>query len=451
ALQSLRPEQAVIAIVPDECDLAVILHCNDFSDEISSHRLWFASGPDWEAALHGLLESEPGLATPTNFIRLPHSDTDSIDRMISTAQRVFARISAARSSQIQSIRQSPRGDGESRICVVAPSRFRLWSDIGDQMLGVFQGSEQIKALHFDADDPACSSPLALAMAAGECAAMFTANTGRSDLPGIAPEMMPWITWVTGGRIPSSALAGIDDHLIVVDPTLRDAAVAGGWHEKRVHLGGWSGSGAHGKAVGIQEEKHLSVLLDTVSVETPKELIEYSSHSVLWEAVRQELGQNPFVLEDVNAYLNVRMRQLGVGEESFPRMRFIEKLVLPAYQQGLVRSLIAARLPVKLYGRGWDALDEFGSFACGPIRSRQEFDDAISASSVLIHAWPTKLAHPIDACDMPVVRAAGCRNILEFVKQATLNLGAKIPAPQKSDVPPLSIETILMILRACSVR
>src|SRR5262249_42862050 len=158
-----------------------------------------------------------------------------IDPMITAAQRVFSEVNASRSIAMRAIRPTSRNN---RVCVVAPSRFRLWNDIGREMLDIFKGRSELDAIHFDPDDPACSSPLALLKAACECGALFTANTGRSDLPGVIPETIPWITWVTAGRVPSVALCGIEDQLIVSDQVTREVALRSGWNQKRVRLGGW---------------------------------------------------------------------------------------------------------------------------------------------------------------------------------------------------------------------
>jgi len=50
------------------------------------------------------------------------------------------------------------------------------------MLMSLDGASDIDVVHFDADDPACSAPLALLKAAQNCTALLSANTARSDLP-----------------------------------------------------------------------------------------------------------------------------------------------------------------------------------------------------------------------------------------------------------------------------
>jgi hypothetical protein len=148
---------------------------------------------------------------------------------------------------------------------------------------------------------------------------------------------------------------------------------------------------------------LAILADTVGLDTPKDLTEYSSHGLLWEAIRHELGKNPFALTDVNRFLADHIHRLGVGDESVATNRFIEKLILPAYQQGLARTLIRAGLPLRLHGQDWDAITEFKAHAAGTVTSRKEFQRVIGESAALVHVWPTGMSHPIDALCMPVVR------------------------------------------------
>jgi hypothetical protein len=432
AMDRLRREQAVVAIVPDMRDLAFILHCDDFTHDLRDHRLWFAAGPGWDVGLRQVFDDQPGLATPTQFIRMQDADASVVDEMISMAQGVFSEISTVRAAAIQTMKQNASAQrtgaapSRTRLCVVAPSRFRLWNDLSGAMLGIFQGQNDIDVEHFDCDDPACSSPLALLKAASSADAMFTANTGRTDLPGLVSESTPWITWVTAGRVPSSALAGIDDHLIVVDESLRAIAIKSGWAEARVHVAAWPQAGFL-RAGSAKSSPSLAIIVDTFCLDTPDDLTEYSSHGLLWEAMRNEILRDPMALDgDVNAFLNHRMRQLGVSEDAFPRGRFIEKLILPAYQQGLARILLANKIPLKLYGGGWDKISAFKDHARGPVQSRDQLAQAVNEAAAVVHVWPNSFPHPIDALDVPIVRRTG-RRFDAFVRDARAALAGRQPA------------------------
>jgi hypothetical protein len=450
ALEKLRPEQAIIVIAPEMRDLAVILHCEDFRDDIESHRLWFAAGAAWEIGLRKLLDDRIGLATPTQFIRAQDADAEQIDSMIAAAQKIFCDVNASRSAAVQAMsRDLAAGRAVSsarKLCVVAPSRFRLWNDIGHVLTEITQGrAAECEAVLFDADDPLCSSPLALLNAARQCSAILTANTARSDLPGLLPETAPWITWITAARIPSSALAGMRDHLIVADPSWRDPALKSGWPADRVHVGTWPRT--HSTAIGSHAARSLSIIADTAPLDTPTDLSEYSSHSLLWEAIRHELTKNPFVIDDVNAYLAQRMRRLGVGEEAFARNRFVEKLVVPAYQQGLARVLIRAGLPIRLWGEGWDELAEFRPHAAGAIRSREILDEAVSQSAAVVHVWPTaRFTHPIDTMGIPVVRNTA-QTPDRFLHDARSALAGRALSAAVPSQTPLSAELLAAILQS----
>ncbi len=450
ALRRLRSEQAIIAVIPDMRHLAMILHCDDFTDEIQSHRLWFAAGPAWEIGLRRLFDDQPGLATPLQFIRSPDVDRDSSDEMITAAQKIFADVTASRSEQIQSLRldatrQAPQAT--RRLCVVAGSRFRLWNDIGASMLGVFENQSQIPIEHFDADDPARSAPLALLQACQNCNAIFTANTVRSDLPGLIPDQLPWITWATTARIPSSALAGEWDQLIVVDPKLKDLAIKAGWNASRVHVGSFPSLDQSSKS--HTGEGRLGIFVDTCTLETPEDLANYSSHSLLWEGIRHELHRDPFALLDVLPFLTERMKRMGIGEDGFPFNRFIEKLIMPAYQQGLARTLIGAGVPLQLYGAGWDKLPEFAAHAAGEIVDRDQFHSAIAQCAALVHVWPSALAHPIDASGALVVRRT-TRRPEPFVQEARAAAAGKPGARKSGATAPISLDLLRNVLSSAGI-
>ncbi|HVT87966.1 MAG TPA: hypothetical protein VHD56_03865 [Tepidisphaeraceae bacterium] len=441
ALRIFRNEQAIVAVVPDMRDLSLILYCDDFSKDIELHRLWFAAGAGWDTSLSRIFEDHAGLALPSQFIRTPDADADLIEQLIADAQRVFSTLSNDRSIAVETLRQSiPATATSQRVCVVAPSSFRLWNDIGQSMLQAFKSDANIQWQHFNADDPLCSAPMALLKAAHECSAILTANTARTDLPGFVPESRAWITWVTTPRIPSSALAGENDHLVLVDPALRNTALDACWKADRIHIGAWPASA---RAASRSSGRLISLIADTDSLDTPKDLIEYSSHALLWESIRQEILADPFVLRDINQYLSQRIYRAGIGQDGFPRARFIEKLILPAYQQSLTKILIQTKLPVRVWGNGWESLPEFASIAAGSVNDRDALHAAIDQSCALLHAWPIGIVHPVESMGAPVLRISRRETLL---RDAKLAISGKLPDVSVSS-PPFSAELILRILRS----
>lgn len=441
-LNKLRKEQAIIAVVPDMRDLAMMLYCENFSEAIADHRLWFAAGPAWEVGLRQLLEDQTGLAQPAQFVRSSDADKTTIEEMISAAQKVFSEIGASRAARIQELRLRPRAatqksSAPTKFCVLAPANFRLWSDLGNSMLQIFHEQPGFEIKHFNTDDPACSAPLALVEATLDADVIFTANSARSDLPGLVPDRVRWISWITVPRIPSSSLAGECDHLIVTDPALQAAAIKAAWPANRVHLGTFPTSPARSNAKGP-----IGILADTCIIEAPKDLNDYSSHTLLWGFIAQELSHDPFVLLDVQSYLTERMRKFEVSDDAFVPARFIEKLILPAYQQGIARVLIKLGIKPNLFGAGWEQIDEFKAFARGAIQSGDAFRDAIAQCAGLVHVWPSTLAHPIDAAAVPVARRSG-RRPEPFLGQIKAILSG-IAQPQVIQHQPLSSELLRSI-------
>src|SRR5688500_14474057 len=397
ALDRLRANQSIVAIVPDATSAWVILHCENFAAEVRGHRLWLAIGDDWEPQLTTLLRDNEGLPIPSQFVRLSDGTEELAEAMITPAQRVFSEVTQRRAGAIRQLLEVDRPATSQDPCVVAPSHFRLWDDAG-HTLAQFAGSSGWT--HVDPDDPACASPLAMARAASQCGAIVTPNTGRADLPNVVALSKPWITWSTGPRVPSFVGAGPRDALIVADPARRDTAIADGWPAARVHVATWPVAELPPAAKGP-----LLILADVRPLDPPKEVVEMSSHRLLWDAIADELTRDPFALgSSILDYLHARMRRINIGTHGIDQRRSIDDLIVPAYARGLADLLRQNGLPVRCAGEGWDTIEMLKPLATGPITTRDNFHQAIAASAALVHVLPTACGHPIAHQGRPVVYA-----------------------------------------------
>jgi hypothetical protein len=441
ALDKLRPEQAIVAIVPDENQLGFVLSCDAFEAEIVANRLWFACGNRWSEQLTQIFLDHPGLCTPSQFIRLPIADDEVVDLIIAPAQKVFSDVNTDRAAKIQALRKiDTRGE---RIGVVASSNFRLWDDAGATLAELFDGAEVVRV---DLDNPAQASALAMAQAAQGCRAIVTANNSRADLPGVLSESIPWIIWASGDRIPNPKGAAAIDRLITATPR---RAIELGWSPNQVTAACWptlSRNTKPGPPEGLSKSKsgpgtaHLALITNTHPLDPPNDLSEYSSHRVLWELILADLHNNPFALdEDIDGFLHRRRRKLDIAPETLPQSRFIAELILPAYQQSLARLLIREKLPLKLFGAGWDRLSEFAPLACGIVDSRQKLCEVAEQSARLVHILPTATPHAIDALQRPVLRRRSAQGT-SFISDARQILTGRHTSPA-SDLPQLSREMI----------
>src|SRR5688572_19469775 len=238
ALDMMAAEQAIVAVSPDLAALSVAMHAEDFSNEIRAGRLWFACGERWEDELRRVFEENLGLPTPSQFVRLPTTSAEDVDRMVASAQQVFAGVNTGRAVAAASLRDAwrPRGRGvRRRLCVVAPSRFRLWQDGGSvlfESLHAAAGTAAVDVVPFDPDRPLCGSPLALSAAAAGCDAILSADVGRADVPNTIPPAMPWVTWVTTPRVPAATASAPNDALLLADPAWAACARVAGWPQER---------------------------------------------------------------------------------------------------------------------------------------------------------------------------------------------------------------------------
>lgn len=465
ALDLLEPRQAIVAIVPDERTLAVLLHCDDFSREIVAHRLWFVAGDSWAEQLRQVFKEAPGLPTPAQFIRPILADSEPADRLIAPAQKVFADEASRRSERIDSLaRLRTPSSGVRRLCLIAPTGFRLWESAAPELLAdlLYNPSTLLGAgpstslgagpsapaaptcVRLDTDDPASASPLALAAAVAESDAVIASNTFRADAPGVVPSEIPWITWITSSRIPSFDPTARRDVLILADRSWRSDAAQAGWPAQRLHVAGWPDS--QSRSGDSNASATLTLLADTQPIEPPEQVTDYSSQLLLWEMIQAELTNDPFLVGDnAHAYLADRIAKRQIAEQGFDRSLFVQRLIVPAYQQGLARVLIASGLPVQIFGKGWDRIDEFAVHSGGPVTSRQQLREIVEQSAGLVHAWPSGHAHPIDAAGRPVLRAAGRRRD-HFLRDArTMLNGAAVKSTRSAS--PLSARMLRQILQA----
>jgi hypothetical protein len=446
ALRTLAANQAVVAVVPDVRWFHLALHCHDFGEDIRGNRLWFAVGASWSDALRKIFDDHPALPIPTQLIKTPLLEHQEADGMISAVQRVFAEITPRREALLKTLQERPRrytSSSVKRLCVVAPSLFRLWDDAGATLANVLKqpraSTDPVDCRTHDPDDPCSSGPLAITLAARLCDALVVADRARDHLAPFVPPMVSVITWVTrDSAIPRFQGVAARDALMLGDPRWLPLARGMGWPEHRLVVAQWP---VQESTSAEASPKRLAIIADTIDASAPAPALDLSSHRLLWDLIHRELLDDPFAAApEVEAYLTHRMRRLGVQPENFDRRRFLDHLIVPAYQQGLARLLLREKLPLRLHGRGWQQLTDFASHASGPVGSQDELKQA-AHDAVLVHAWPRASAHPIDSLGQRVLRQS--MNASTYVKTARRMLAGMTPPATQND--PLTSQKILTLL------
>lgn len=435
ALQTLGSNQALIALGVDESSLRVMLHCEDFAADLSAHRLWFAWGRNWTEELQRLFEERPGLAVPAQFIRAGGADTSDADNLIPIAQKIFHAVSERRCDSMRRRGGEWRFGADVRmVCLIAPSHFRLWDDSGTALVEALRDTTEFETVAFDGDDPLSASALALSAAASGCDAIVASGIARADLPDVAARELPWITWVVTPRIPSAVAAGTFDGLLVADPAWKQSALDAGWPEHRVEIAGWP---MVEESTSLPTplpaaERHLALIADTRLIEIPRVVEDFSSHRLLWDFVQKELENDPFrVNTGIDAYLTELMRRFQIVEQGFERGIFVEMLIVPAYQQGLARTLIDAGLPLRIWGAGWERIEDFQARAGGSVGSRTVLKQIVGQAAAIIHPLPGGFAHPMDGLGRTIIRPRESREDFIALCRKALD-GGKIPGVPRSD-------------------
>jgi hypothetical protein len=463
-LDRLSPQQAVLVLAPDLGRLRVQLACEDFSADLTARRLFFAAGESWATELLAIFEAHPGLPTPQQFIKLPTLAAEIGEPLVAEAQHVFAAVLASRADQIRESQRRVRLDSRParRIGQVAGSRFQLWNDTGAALAEALRPVCGLKdaaaSIHLhaarlapatvvhvvtlDPDIPVEAGPLAAARFCEDIDVLVMPDAARCDQPDLLPRELPWVTWVTRGRIPLAAAAGPNDALLLADASWKPDAISAGWNAARIGVATFTAPA--GEPTDGDVFEGWTAIADTLPIVMPKSLEEYSSHRLLWETIAAELQRDPMAIgHDTHAYLQRHAHRAGVDESTLDARLFGEMLIQPAYQQGLIRALKQAGVPVRAFGRGWDEIDEFQSLATGAITSRQQLGQVLATSRKLLHLWPTDRPHPIAATGLPVLTPSQPR-LDVFVRQAQQPLP---PFAGSIEGQPMSLDAIFSVLPA----
>ena len=407
-LDLMERRQALFVVVPEVDALLAMLHCDDFSQDVREHRLWLGVGEQWLGHLDDVLTTYPGLPTPTQFIRLPEVAEEDLERYTRPAKELFTRHTSARLDILRKAQQSPpttkrATTSKHRICVIAPGEYRLWDDSGAAAASaIIEMAEQtnLGIVAFNSDDPLLASPVALAQTSAECDAVVAANLYRSDLPGVVPSHVRWITWLTSPRIVPFDVEHPNDAVLTIDPTWQQMLSSAKWPAGQIAFAGWPEV-----IVPTQEDAEpvLAIIADTQDTDIDLATLELSSHRLLWSQLRNDIAADPFsVRSNPDAYLAEYLRKHRVPEDGIDRARFVNELIVPAYQQAVARLLIKHHLPLRLFGRGWNHIAEFELYAEGPVISREALHEILGSVTALVHCWPADHPHPIEAVRKPLV-------------------------------------------------
>jgi hypothetical protein len=243
-------------------------------------------------------------------------------------------------------------------------------------------------------------------------------------------------------VPTFQSAGPNDALLLADAAWVGLAKHAGWPAGRIEIGGWPRL-APEHAAKPSTPAFVALIADTTLLDPPERLNDFSSHLLLWNTLRDELRRDPFALgESAEAFLDARMQRYGISPDGFDRRLFLDTLISASFAQGVARTLLAAGVPLRLFGKGWTDIPEFGAHASGPVADRASLRRILHNATAVVHAWPSPHAHPLGACGRPVVRyRGGGAAALVAAARAALKAATPVTAPGEA----LTAEKVLELI------
>lgn len=201
------------------------------------------------------------------------------------------------------------------------------------------------------------------------------------------------------------MAAAGDRLWVADASWRDRAINAGWRSADVRLAEWPIR--FERPLDPPAAQTIAVFADVAPLEPPVALEEFSSHRLLWNAIADELLNDPYAIRgDAEAYLRQRQEKYAVEPVGLDRTLFLNRLIANAVAQGLVRRLISDKVPVALYGDGWEILPTFASRAKGQANSLSTLWTAMQSSRAILDVRPVSYRNALGSLGRPVVCTSG---------------------------------------------
>lgn len=407
ALDLLAATQALIVIVPGESNAGVIVACEDFSADIKSGRLWLAVGPDWQEELKAILDGNDGLAAPQTMIRVPGLNVATVELISRPCEVMLATHHKVQRQLVNMLHAKPRFPQRPvrKACLIVDS-FKLWDSAG-QLLNNAAASSSLTCVTVDASSSTQASDLRLARAADGCDVVVTANIGRAERPGVVPDSVPWITWVTGATVPTRVASAKADRLVVADPAMREAAIAASWPASSISIASEPREERPAHDQGTRATP--AIIFDLPAITLPKSVEEMSSLRLVWELIERELvGQALRQRADVDAFILSCADRVGVPRESFPLATFRDRLVSPLFARELAIEFASKHVAFAIYGDGWASVPQVASRWRGAVTTSDEFAACIAATSVILDVWAAATTHAARRTGRPIVKAWGRR-------------------------------------------
>lgn len=380
-LDRCASDEAVIVIVPDVRNAAMLLSCADFSNAFATGRLHVAMGEDWPRKLARLLRANPGLPTPGQMVRLHDSPSEpglskEVQRVSSEVEneRVF-EIGRCRNVAVESVEITQR-----RMVFALPGDADWTSATALDFHIPEETQKQMDWL--DIGVPTRRSALEMARHASGAISVIIAELGRAEAGDVAGPQTAWITWCTTGRVPAVGGAMPLDRLIVTDQATRVLAIKNGWDTSRIEMK------SERPVVKCDPKGAVLIALPSKDQAVPSIIKERSSVQLLWEQIEAELSQQPFLPRaDVKNYVSQLSQRAGV-ELDEPAKNLIARRLIPRLLcDAVVNRLTELNIAFKKFEG-----------------TRHAFRVACERSSCIIDLWPMLDSHVVRRMGVPVVSA-----------------------------------------------
>lgn len=417
-LDGVKRHQTLFILEPDAVELAGVLCLFDYRAVLGRRSLVLVVATDPLEELLRFLKEHAGFDPPLRFLQWPWQDPIEIMRLKSGLEDMHATIGRHREGEVgrMALALRSRSGGKKSdprsSCVVISRR----DDVDARMAfgglvaldGEAGGSKEDgpwRICGVDWHRPGHTSAVGLleVIDRGNPQFVLLLNEVREQLGPLLSVDVPVVSWFLGPRHAAavgSAGPGAGDKLFADSPATARRLARGGIPEDRIRI---LCAGADQSVLAATDQLVLgcadtavapgcdvAVLAYAADLSPSAWGIELGTLASIWRATVEALvrqaeevsaDQLPRILEQVVRRGRVTLSDAHLRDDLVDRLEFdVSQTILTSYY---VRALVRGGIRVRLWGRGWEAVEDLRDMWAGPLPEGAGLGEVLAGSKIVL--------------------------------------------------------------------
>ncbi len=403
-LDRLAPYQMIFVWEPELAHIAILLGLYDFSADLSSRRLVFLTEPAIKTALVNYFSEHPEFSPPMKMLGWPWLGDAQLAQLSRGIEEALGEITpnlnqkaGAAASMIEQYGVGVSGGKIERVAIV--SLVSQWQE--NQLARDLAWAAEKNKLHaglFQLDRPEHGSSIGLIrfLAEFKPQALFSVGVGRSKWTIEVPGSLPFFTFlclpgtVLGEKIVSNLGRPGENERWVLGSRQDAAELAKNVGEGKCFFLEAAVNPEVFRPVDQIADCQLAVFADRPEMDPLKLGIRQRSHQELWREVGRLIARNPLSYHTAQAEVlvskvsNITGIKLSDPELLKSFVQMVRSYLGPAMSAtSLVEELIRSGLKIRIFGSGWENVEQAASLSRSVPERSQEINDIFNRSEAVL--------------------------------------------------------------------